>query len=256
MKSDKNLRRSPIRQPSLRLPGQSLEERISGIKFNQVLVYASIFGMSVALLIYVWIDYFFPSPIGAIVLTTFLLVGISAFSYWKLCGYRTLLDNLRLGVTGELEVAENIDVLRKEGVIVFHDLIGHGFNVDHVILSRKGIFVVETKTLRKTSSSKVEYDGIRILIDGRDFGRDYLQQAGAEAKWISGEIESATGRRYPIKPVIVFPGWYVQESGPAFQSGVWVKNPKALVTIIQKQPDVLSEEDVRLAAYFLSRMNR
>jgi len=256
MKNKNTERRSPIKQAPLRRPGQSIREAIHEIQFNDGVMYAMLLGMSVTFLILVWIVYLFPSSSKSVWFTTTISIFAIVISLWRLRGYKRTVDNLQLGLDGELEVAENLEDLKKEGNIVFHDLLGNGFNVDHVILSRKGVFVIETKTRRKTSTSMIEYDGINIKVDGHVIKEDFIQQAAAEASWISSELESGTGKKYPIRPIIVFPGWFVKGSGTALQSEIWVLNPKAMVKIIQQQSDVLKGEDVRLAAYFLSRLNR
>jgi hypothetical protein len=170
--------------------------------------------------------------------------------------HRRRIDHFRLGLDGELEVADNLEELKMDGDIIFHDLQGDGFNIDHVVLSRRGVFVIETKTRRKTPTSTIEYDGVKIKLDGTLIQDELFKQIAAESNWVSHELESGTGKRYPIRPIIVFPGWFVKGSGTALQSEIWVLNPKAMVKIIQSQSNILKEEDVRLAAYFLSRMNR
>jgi hypothetical protein len=256
MNSNKSSRRSPIKQAPLRQPGQSLKEGIQEIQFEHAMIYVLIFGISISLLVHIWIDFLLQIPLGNPFFITILAFVAIAISLWKLSRYKKLLDAFRLGIEGEREVADNLEIMKADGAVIFHDLVGHSFNVDHVVLSRKGVFVIETKTRRKTPTSKVEYDGVRILIDGRMPKEDFFKQASAEATWISNEIDSGTGRRYHVKSIIVFPGWFVEGSGSSLQSEIWVLNPKAMVKIIQHQPDIISDEDVKLVAYFLSRLNR
>jgi hypothetical protein len=52
--------------------------------------------------------------------------------------------------------------------------------------------------------------------------------------------------------VIVFPGWFVDPM-PKGAREVWVLNPKALPSFIENEPVVLPQEDVMMAAYYLSR---
>ena len=46
-----------------------------------------------------------------------------------------------------------LENLRADGARVFHDLVGEGLNIDHVVVSPHGIFVLETKTWSKPGFS-------------------------------------------------------------------------------------------------------
>jgi len=56
----------------------------------------------------------------------------------------------------------------------------------------------------------VVYDGKRVLIDGRESDRNPVEQVIAQANWLSKQLQSSTGKQFPIRPVIVFPGWFVE----------------------------------------------
>ena len=53
--------------------------------------------------------------------------------------------------------------------------------------------------------------------------------------------------------MLLFPGWYV-EGGKSPE--LWALNPKALPTFIENEKSRLRPEDVKLAAYHLSRYIR
>lgn len=168
---------------------------------------------------------------------------------------RKRLRALKLGRDGEKAVGQFLDVLREDGYRVFHDVVGNGFNIDHVAIGKAGIFSIETKTFSKPpcKNARVEFDGSRILVAGHSLDRDPVVQAKAQAGWLKDVLKESTGRLFPVKPAILFPGWYVKSSG---KSDVWVLNPKALPAFLKKEPATLSEEDKRLAAYHLSRYLR
>ena len=58
-----------------------------------------------------------------------------------------------------------------------------------------------------------------------------------------------------MRPVIVFPGWFIEQAEGSKRE-VWVLNPKALPDFIGHEPRKLSDEDVRLASFHLSRFIR
>jgi hypothetical protein len=173
----------------------------------------------------------------------------------KIISVRQELLNLRLGRDGEKAVAEELENLRETGCIIFHDIIGNKFNLDHIVLSQKGIFVIETKTYSKPrgKEAKVHYDGTHLNIDSVGNKDDILVQAKAESTWLKDTLKESTGKEFNIKPVVVFPGWYVESSN---HNKYWILNPKGLPVFIQNEQEKLSKEDMKLVAFHLSRYIR
>ena len=60
-------------------------------------------------------------------------------------------------------MAEVLDGLRAKGCAVFHDIVEGGFNVDHVVISPHGIYVIETKTLRKPPLGEISFSGDELI---------------------------------------------------------------------------------------------
>ena len=58
------------------------------------------------------------------------------------------------------------------------------------------------------------------------------------------------------KPVVVFPGWFIEPTSEARNSDVWVLNPKALPTFISNSKDSLSIDEISMVAFHLSRYIR
>ncbi len=82
-----------------------------------------------------------------------------------------------------------------------------------------------------------------------------MVQALAQAGWLRELLFESTGKRMPVRPVVLFPGWFV-EQGPGATRQIWVLEPKALPAFLGNAPPVLSPEDVALASTHLSRMIR
>jgi Nuclease-related domain. len=251
---DKQGKRSPLHDNPLRYAGQSLDAEIERINFNDIIqpiIYATSFSV---LAITAWVNYI------RILLNPFILTLAAIIALFiatiKLISARKKKDQLILARDGEKIVAENLDILKRDGDTVFHDILGDHFNIDHVVLSLHGIFIVETKTRSKSyrKNPSVVYDGKRVLIDGRESDRNPVEQVIAQANWLSKQIQSSTGKQFPIRPVIVFPGWFVEPSSQ--DTPVWVLNPKALPSFIQREPISISESDLCLLSYHLSRIIR
>jgi len=138
---------------------------------------------------------------------------------------------------------------------VFHDVPGQGFNLDHVVISAHGIFVIETKTHRKPSPhSTVRVAGDELQIGGFVPDRNPIVQARASARWLAQLLQESTGRAFTVRGVVVFPGWFIEQQSP--RSDVWVLEPKALPAFIEAEPACTAQPDVALAAYHLSRYVR
>ena len=193
-----------------------------------------------------------PNPIAPTILAI-ILVGYCIPKFFKL---RKRRRDFELGRDGERIVGQALEHLRQQGYLVFHDVVGNNFNVDHVIVSQRGIFSIETKTYRKPTkvNSKVTFNGENILVAGRSIYPSPVEQAKASAKWLCCDVlHASTGKWFPVKPVVVFPGWWVDEQK---NTEVWVLNPERLQSYIAGESEIITEEDMHLVAYHLSRFIR
>jgi hypothetical protein len=145
-----------------------------------------------------------------------MLLGVAAgavvYSSISIIRARKQIRLLNLARDGERVVAEQLDILKGQGAAIIHDVVGQGFNIDHVILSRKGLFVAETKTRSKPmrGSPTITYDGKALLVNGWKPDRDAVSQAEANARWVAKELEASTGKSFAVKPVVLFPRWFVE----------------------------------------------
>jgi hypothetical protein len=252
---NKAITKSPIKEPLLRLPGQSIDEQINHLLNEKQLNYVLLaFGFFLLALIG-WIQSFNNSRLNPwlMSITAVPVVAYCAFRFWQTMKE---IKRLRLGRDGERAVAEQLDILKGQGAIVFHDLIGNGFNLDHVVLSSQGVFVVETKTYSKPikGSPSVTFDGKTLLVNGFEPERNPVTQVQSNARWLGEMLQSSTGKKYPVRPVVLFPGWFVEPFPKG--SSVWVLIPKALPSFIEHEPNRISESDLHMAAYHLARYIR
>lgn len=248
-------KRSPIKEPPLRTPGQSLDEQIVKLQTDDFGYYATIICAMVGVIMYEWECWFTKSRPEPYILSTMGLVVIG-FCTMRLRKLGKRIAQLKLGRDGERTVAEALEEVKKDGSVVYHDIVGSGFNIDHVIVSRHGVVTVETKTRTKAGAETVTFDGSAIRVDHHSPDRDPIVQATAEARWLRSMLKESTGKDYPVRPAVVFPGWFVEAELGAKGSRVWVLNPKMLPGYVDQEPKTVSEEDMRLAAYHLSRYIR
>ncbi len=261
-KADK---RSPLREKPLRLPGQSLTDQIADLNDEMVMF----FMFPVTLIAYPlgeWINSvivsYLPKSEPQSGLVTFIGHTIAIIIFLGFIGYciyrfvRALRkrDLLIMARDGEKIVAEELLPLIQKGAVAFHDIIGEKFNIDHVIVSKHGIYLLETKTFSKPIKNKDAHIRVvnnEIHIDGHKPDRNPIEQAKALAKWLQNVIKKSTGKSFPVTPVVIFPGWFVE----TYKSQeYWVINPKnALPTFITNEPVTINENDLHLITYHLSR---
>lgn len=253
MKQDK---RSPLADKPLRNPGQSLELRRDDLLIDKVVAPMLLAFMMIWFAGIEWWFYFNPATRNPVIytITAIVLLGYAIFRIW-----RTLpeLKQLRQGIEGEKVVGQFLERLRETGYQVFHDLTGDGFNVDHVIIGPAGVFTIETKTISKPmrGETKIQYDGETIQINGQAMVRSPVRQAKAQASWLKKILQESTEREYRVHPVVVFPGWYVEQKLGASRE-MWVLEPKALPKFLENAPNVLSAEEIKMASGHLTRFIR
>jgi hypothetical protein len=250
-------KKSPLKDNPLRNPGQSLDEAIQNLLDEDIsaLVVGIVFCN--VLTAYEWWRWYAKIPYRPGVVT--IVCGIiAACCIFRLYIFKKQLKTLKLARDGEKAVGQYLEMLRETGYRVFHDVIGKNFNLDHVIIGPKGIFTIETKTFRKPAIGKADiyFDGTSINVNGYKPERDPIVQALAQASWLSDFVKDSTGHTHSVKPVVVFPGWFVRSGPEARSSNVWVINPKGLPKFLDGSPQKLSSEEIQLIAYHLSRYIR
>lgn len=248
-------RKSPLRDRPLRVPGQSIQERIDGLLTDRYDFYAFLTGAFVWLACYDWLRHFLKVPLSPWI-NTVLAAVIAAWAIPKVLAVRKEVRRLKQGRDGERVVAEVLDRLRAGGAVIFHDVKAPAFNVDHVIACKQGIYAIETKTYSKRRDSKIVFDGTTLLADGWKPDRDPVHQVRAISDWVVKALREGTAQTYRVKPVLVFPGWFVNPVREHGGSDVWVLNPEALPTFIAKEPERLTELELQAAVYFLGRLAR
>jgi hypothetical protein len=248
--------RSPIKDRPLRLPGQSVSEEQEEL-IEDAIAAPMLLALFMAILAGLewWRQYtaMKPSPI-LFSIAALLVACYAALRIWRA---RPRLKNLRQALAGERVVGQFLERLREKGIHVFHDLVGDGFNVDHVLIGPSGIFTIETKTWSKPISGnpQIFFNGETIQIGGLSPERDPIIQAKAQASWLRSLLLESTGKRFEVHPVVVFPGWFITGTAGASKE-VWVLEPKALPSFLDHEPTRLEAEDVKLASFHLSRFIR
>jgi hypothetical protein len=251
--------RSPLTSKPLRLPGQSIQEALDGELWDGFLPYfvgAVLFTWAAVM---EWLAVWWHFPRQPWLYSVMAGMAVVACG-WQFRRVRRKAAALKLGRDGEQAVGQYLEEMRASGSRVLHDVVAEGFNLDHVVLSRRGFFVIETKTRSKPvgREARITLTDNSVRVDGFAPDRDPIQQVQAGARWLARVLEESTGKRFSIRGAVVFPGWFVEPMSAAWRAAglPWVLEPKALPKFIECEPEQFAAEDVRLAAYHLSRYVR
>lgn len=252
---EKNKKRSPLRDRPLRYAGQSLDEQIEDKLFD-LLYWFLLPGMTIVFVIGDWIRFLNPQTPTRPTLITIIAVILLTFGIFKIIRGLKEVNRLKMARDGEKIVAEELQTLLRNGAAIFHDIVGDKFNIDHVVVSPHGIFLIETKTYSKPikKDAVISFDENQVYVDGKKVKREPIKQAKALSNWLQTLLFQSTGQKFKIHPVILFPGWYTEQTKKG--QDFWILNPKALPKFIANEPIKIKETDVHLITYHLSRYIR
>ncbi|QIL19797.1 nuclease-related domain-containing protein [Thermomonas sp. HDW16] len=154
---------------------------------------------------------------------------------WRILRLRTDRVKWLEGMRAEMAAAQQLDRLQAQDCYVLHDIPAKDCNIDHVVVGPHAVFMVETKSRRKPgqgkASANMTYDGKALQFPGWSETKP-LEQARAQASWLSDYLRGETGEPVPVVAVVCLPGWYVQSGKEAYRSDVRVINPKMTALFI------------------------
>lgn len=238
---------------ALRKPRQSVQEELDRRLREDANTFAGIALFTIGLAAYLgfcWWRNIPPQPLVASIIA-FL---IFAYCIVRIFNLRRRAHRLKPRRDDEIAVREYLKQLRENGCAVFHDVAGENFSIEHVVLSEKGIFSLETKSLRKPyEKAQIHCDPAKVMADGVGDQSAIVERVAEKSRALKALLRKSSGRDFEVKPVVVFPHWFVLHG---LQERYWVISPRALPSLMEKQPSVFKPEEVHLAAYHLSRCIR
>lgn len=240
-----------------RVQGESLQEKIRDYEFKITEQFMLPVFFS-AMTLFLWFVYLFSLPINLYSVIGFSIITVVFIirAYFKVKQTRWILKRYRKGLEGERLVGETLNQLSNESTFVFHDIPGERFNVDHIIVSTRGIFVIETKHFNRELCHEFFYDGLmiyRILKNGRKFPcPKLLPQIDGEARFIQQEIERRTEIKLPVIKVAILIGAYITSS-ENFKD-YWLLNETAFVKVFNQQKEMFDDSVAKLVASHIREM--
>jgi len=194
-------------------------------------------------------------PAWVILISILIAVPFVVAGLWRASrafGHIKEAQNVRLGLRGEQAVAEALNEAADCGFRAFHDMQpekdqAKGWNIDHITVGPRGIFVIETKARRRRASRNgkpehvVTYDGKALLFpSGYDTGA--IPQAERNAEWLAAFLSKKTAEPVTVEPLVVLPGWYVETKG---SFPVKVMNASYLANFLRGQRERISPAQVQ-----------
>ncbi|MDD3183149.1 MAG: nuclease-related domain-containing protein [Alphaproteobacteria bacterium] len=247
--------RSPLSGEIYRVPGQWLDERIQDLAFDCVVEYLFV-AVLILFNILVWLQQLTNFRFNAWILSIFTvpLIGCAVFDFFKIRGK---IGNHKLGRDGEREVAHHLQNLIAKGYCILHDIDTGRANIDHILIGPSGIYTIETKAWRKPlfGPTVISYDDAVVR---KNKGRGYekpIRQAKAESKLVQCYLSKTCGRSFDVRPLVVFVGWFVEQPSNVDSLPVWALHPEQIPFYLNKSRKSLSQDDIKLVTYHLSRLS-
>lgn len=181
------------------------------------------------------------------ILFAVLAAGCMGYFAYRLAKLLKQRHNLSLGLDCERAVGQELIQLMLDGFRVYHDFPAVELNIDHVVIGQSGVFAVETKGRAKPAKGDVTitYEGNKLKFPTH-YENEPIEQAKRQADWLSKWLSSAVGAQVAVKPVLVFPGWFIERKKP----GLLIYNGKNPRSVYKNgSGESLSEEMIQRIAH-------
>jgi len=195
----------------------------------------------ILIILYAGIYYYTKSvkTIAALGLPVALVVFVGIIYWIKAMGnkaeaYADRALDARRGAVAEEAVGSLLGEL-PPGFYVVNDFVSKRGSIDHIVISKKGILTVETKSHKGV----VTCEGEMLKRDGQPFEKDFIKQAWAEAYSIRDLLTEKGVCNLRPQPVIVFTEADLQVKERI--RGVKIIGSKDLHAFLEGLPDWMSE---------------
>ena len=196
--SDKVKKKSPIKEKPLRNPGQSLDEQLEELVNEKLFFYLMLGVIVIVYTLIEWFQYWSDAPPSPYIVTfgsviVLIYCGVRGYQTWK------KIKPIKQGLEGERSVGQELEKLRAQGCHIYHDIPAGNFNIDHVVISTKGIFAIETKTYSKPArgQANVTFDGESPEGEWLHAGTRPGSTGKLERKMGNGAIAKHDGEKLP-----------------------------------------------------------
>jgi hypothetical protein len=113
-----------------------------------------------------------------------------------------------------------------ESYLVLHDVRSQYGNIDHIVISQHGIYLIETKA----HGGRITITGDQLLLNAHAPENNFISQTLSNTYWLREQISRTTNTEAWITPILVFTNAYV-ETGTI--KGIKIVNKKFLLPILK-----------------------
>jgi len=252
----RKIEKSPQTEKLLRPPGHSLSLKIEKISdaFTDGILTSCGLSMMAGVFLFSLLTMLPHHPpqwfVWVLILGLFGFAGVSTSAAIRAFSNHRELQNLRLGLRGEQAVAEVLNEAAISGFRSFHDFQPEShWNIDHVAVSTRGVFLIETKACRRRGKNGEQKEH-EIIYDGKFLQFPFyktdepINQAKNSAKWLSNFLEKKTGNSVWVEPLVIYPGWFIKNTGKS-NFPVAVINTNYLVKFLKGYPEKIDPAQVQ-----------
>lgn len=236
--------------------GESLEGKIQELS-DKMYEYLILPTITLAACIYIWMIFlgFLKVELLTAVFMSVLLLAVSIRAFFKIKRLCKTIRNHRKGLDGERFVGAIIEKTSSKNTFVFHDIIceknNHGkakpFNIDHIIISTKGIFAIDAKNWnlhdREYNEADFTFDNGELIDSTGVLQKDLMQKIESQAKFLEDKIYEWIGKRYQVFRVGIMIGAYVKNVQRDFKKW-WIINDGAFLGLFEKESEKIPLNDV------------
>ncbi len=259
---ERSLRKSPLTRELLRSPGHSLRQKIDEVEED---LYSSLAILLIApfalISMHVCDSYYRGTPESIFRYA----IGVGALIVAGVVFGRRITKNLNqrrnlvLGMEGELATGQELDQLMLDGCRVFHDIKARHGNIDHVVVSRSGVFCVETKMISKYTAgndkAEVVVDHDQNVLRFANFEREIPSgQIERQTAWLSEYLSSATGDSVRAEGILALPGYFITKR--IGRGSVYVINPVKPTRFFVNSRKVFSDQVIKRISHQLDQLCR
>jgi hypothetical protein len=211
----------------LRSPGQSLNEKIDDIidnSYQNILLLTLIYGFIAIYIPWIFIIYI-------IILLIIITITVNK------------VKPLKMGRDGEIAMSQYLHSIARESsnVYIFNDIVNSEkkYNIDHVVLSNNGIFIIDTKTYAKERGKT----NTIMIKNNKLYKNNYpieLPAINGQAKWLQNRIEKELNKKYKITKIVAYIGWFTVGSKI---DDIFITNAKNIKYILNKNSKINSFDE-------------
>jgi hypothetical protein len=155
-----------------------------------------------------------------------------------------------VGARGEETVGRNLEALRTEGIAVLHDrrIPGSKANIDHIVISPAGVFIVDPKNYRgrveRRDVGGLLRTDLRLYVGGRDKTK-LVEGMGRQVAAVRAVLaQDEKWSDVPVTPVLLFispENWSLLNFRPLRFGEIYVLWEKALGKLLRAEAKISSD---------------